>query len=375
MINEWIILKNIIFGYDKNFKLSNIQINKILLFDLDNTLIKTKSGRVFPIDSNDWEFLHQNILIINELYKNNICGIITNQLGLKNQNLINNWIDKIKQINKLLNFHFVFVSISNDNFRKPLPSSWDYINTNYLSGIDIKSFIKSKKIYYIGDAFGRPKDHSDTDIKYAINCGFKFKTPEAFFNFNKIPENLTGNITYPLVTYYDKEEQEKLFNQIFNYIKTGDKIIIVMIGFPASGKSFLRKEIIKKYPDFKYTNNDDLNDKITDDNLVKSNQLEKYNYCIEDNTNLSTKSRKNIIDKYSDYKKIGIWFNYDMDTYKHLNYMRMYWFGTKLINQIIYRTLNKSYIVPEVFEGFDVVIEINKVFHNFDYDNKIKYYF
>lgn len=375
MITDWIILKNIIFGYDKNLNLSNIPIEKIFLFDLDNTLIKTKSGRVYPIDSNDWEILHQNVLIINKLFDNNICGIITNQLGLKNENLINNWIKKIKQINQIINFHFIFVSISDDNFRKPLPSSWDYINTNYLSGIDTQSFIKTKKIYYIGDAFGRPKDHSDTDLKYAINCGFKFKTPEAFFNFNKTSENLTGNITYPLITYYDKDEQEKLFNLIFKYIKSDEKIIIVMIGFPASGKSYLRKEIIKKYQDFKYTNNDDLNDKIVDDNLVKTAQLEKYNYCIEDNTNLSVKSRKNIIDKYKSYKKIGIWFNYDMDTYKHLNYLRMYWFGAKLINQIIYRTLNKSYVVPEVAEGFDNIIKINKVFSNFNFDNKIKYYF
>ena len=42
----WIILDNIIFGYTNEFKtkFNNTSVNKIILFDLDNTLIKTKSN-------------------------------------------------------------------------------------------------------------------------------------------------------------------------------------------------------------------------------------------------------------------------------------------------------------------------------------------
>ncbi len=375
MISEWIILPNIIFGYDKQLNLTNFDFKKIFIFDLDSTIIKTKSGRVFPIDKNDWEFLNPNIFKLNDLYDDNICGIVTNQGGLKNDNLINNWIEKIKNINKKINFHFIFVSIKDDNFRKPLPASWDYIKNNYLQNIQTDKFLKQKKIYYIGDAFGRPNDHSDTDVKYALNCGFKFKTPEAFFNFDKSKENLSGTITYPQIEYYNDSEQQKLFNSIYKLINSNDKTIIIMIGFPASGKSYLRKEILKKFTNFKYTNNDDLHEKINDPNLVTFKQLQSLNYCIDDNTNLNTKSRKNIIDSFPTHKKIAVWFNFEMDIYKHLNYLRMYWFGNKLINQIIYRTLAKSYSIPELSEGLDNIIEINKVFNNFNFDNKIKYYF
>ncbi len=377
MITDWIILENMIFGYDKNFNINNFKFKKIFIFDLDSTLIKTKSGRVYPIDKNDWEFLNPNVLQINNLINDNICGIVTNQGGLKSQELINNWIDKIKQINKKINFHFVFVSIKDDRFRKPLPASWDYIKTNFFQSVDTQHFISNKKIYFVGDAFGRPSDHSDTDVKYAENCGFKFKTPEVFFKFNNDSSSKDGTITYPIINYYDSNSQSKLFESIFKLIDLNldKKIIITMIGFPASGKSFLRKQIIKKYPDFKYTNNDDLNDKINDTTLVKDKQLKNYNYCIEDNTNLNPKSRSNIIKEFNSYYKLALWFNLDLDTYKHLNYLRMYWFGSKVIGQVIYRTLNKSYVIPELSEGFDNIIQINKVFNDFNFDNKIKYYF
>lgn len=32
--------------------------------------------------------------------------------------------------------------------------------------------------YFVGDAAGRPGDHSGTDRKWAMNAGLKFYTPE-----------------------------------------------------------------------------------------------------------------------------------------------------------------------------------------------------
>jgi len=400
---DWIILDNIIFGYDKNLinlvnsvnsvnsvNYSKIEKNKkIYLFDLDGTIIKTKSGKVFPINKDDWVPLNDKIEpIINNLYldETNILGIITNQGGLKNKQLIDNWIIKIKNISKIIKFSFVFASIKNDNYRKPLPSSWDYIKTNLLHKSTIQLTQNKKNIYYIGDAFGREHDHSDTDIKFAVNCGFKLKTPEVFFKFNlDNPINKSGTITYPNIQYYTDIEQDKLFNSIFKTIdklinsnketNSNKKIIIIMIGFPASGKSFLRKNIISKYPNFVYNNNDDITNKITDTKLIKVNDLESYSFIINDNTNYNLESRNKILNNYKDYVKIGITFDYDFDTCKHLNYMRMFWFGGKLISPVIYRTIAKKYIEPTINEGFDYLYKIDKVFKEFNYSNKIQYYF
>ena len=277
----WIILDNLIFGYSNQFKniFNNVTVDKIILFDLDNTLIKTKSKKVFPINKHDWEFLVPTVPeIINKDVQNNktICGIISNQKGLKSDFMIKEWIDKIKAIGQQLTFHFVFVSLKDDRFRKPLPASWDYIKTNLLDSINLNNLESKNKIYYIGDACGRPGDFSDTDIKYSINCGFRFKTPEMFFKFNQnIPDIKNCSATYPPIPYYTPNEQDKLLTNIFNLIKFNinqkNKIFIMMIGFPASGKSFLRKEIIKKYPEFKYINNDDSLKRIIDPNLISKN--------------------------------------------------------------------------------------------------------
>ncbi len=374
--HEWIILENLFFGYEKNINFTGIK--KIYIFDLDNTIIKTKSGKVFPINVLDWELLHPNVKMINDLYqKNYIIGIVSNQKGIKNRDQIKDFIFKLTEIKKIINFHFAFVSIKDDNYRKPLPSSWEYIKTNLLQNVDTNNLIKKNKIYFVGDAFGRENDFSDTDIKYALNCGFNFKPPEVMFNINGGSDNeynISGNIKYPDILYFDNLQNE-FFKKLYDKINSYDKILIVMIGYPASGKSFLRNELIKKYPKLKYLNNDDVTDKIINPNLIKSNDITNYEFIIDDNTNLNPKNREKIIKKYFAHKKIAIWFDYSKDICKHLNYLRMFWFGKKPINQLVYNKLAKDFVEPEVTEGFNYVIKVDHVFNDFNFDSKVKYYF
>jgi len=40
------------------------------------------------------------------------------------------------------------------------------------------AFIDMAESYFVGDAAGRPGDHSGTDRKWAVNAGLKFYTPE-----------------------------------------------------------------------------------------------------------------------------------------------------------------------------------------------------
>jgi len=373
MLTNWDINTSFIFGYDDNLdKINQKEIKTIYMFDLDYTLVKTKSGKKFPTDKSDWEFLYPNIPEKIAKLSNSLIGIISNQKGLKNQSQKTDWVDKIKQINKIIKIDFVFASVSDDKYRKPLPGSYEYIKEKIV-GIDWDGLVGKNKIYYVGDAFGRPEDFSDTDIKYALNNNFKFKTPEIFFDFNK-PNGKSGSVNYPNIEYFTEQEQTKLFGDLDSIISTHKKILIITIGLPASGKSFLRKELIKRYPQFTYSNNDDIHDKVQSRMLIKKISTD-YDFVIDDNSNLDSVVRDSKLKQFESYYKIGIWFDYDLELCWHLNWMRMYWFGAKLLPKVTYYTLRKKFESANLEKGFDKFIVINKVFKEMNLSDKIKYYF
>ena len=371
MLSNWEIESNYIFGYNLNTLNTNLNdIKYVYIFDLDYTLIKTKSGNKFPKNKFDWTLLYQNVSEKISKLSNSLIGIISNQKGLKTEEQKKDWIDKLKQINKELNLDFVFASLSDDRYRKPLPGSFEFIKEKFI-GIDWNGLIKKKKIYYIGDAFGRPEDFSDTDIKYAINNNFKFKTPEIFFDTGD--KNISGSIEYPIINYFSVSAQKKLFDELDTIIKSNKKIIIITIGFPASGKSFLRKELIKKYPQFSYYNNDDIHNNIQSRTLIKKIS-NNDDFIIDDNTNLDKFIRENKLKQFESYYKVGIWFDYDLELCQHFNWMRMYWFGEKLLSKVIYYSLNKKFDKTNLENGFNKFFIINNVFREMDLNNKIKYY-
>ena len=56
--------------------------NKVAGFDLDNTIIITNSGKIFPINKDDWKFIDSTIVSrINSLTDYNVV-LFTNQKGI-----------------------------------------------------------------------------------------------------------------------------------------------------------------------------------------------------------------------------------------------------------------------------------------------------
>lgn len=366
--------ENFLYGYNEQILKKDIK--KIYMFDLDYTLIKTKSGKKFPIDKEDWVLLYDNIKdkICKISDKSGLIGIISNQKGLKTDIQKNDWIYKINQINLILKIDFVFASISDNVYRKPLIGSYEFVKGQF-NNIRWAELSDKKKIYYIGDAAGRETDFSDTDIKFATNCKLKFKTPEFFFSIDKSQK--IGSINYPEINYFSESEQSELFEKLEKLIESNKKVLIMTIGLPASGKSFLRKEIIKRFCYFTYLNNDDINKKVLSSKLIEKNSSTStdISYIIDDNTNINKYDREKKLKKYDTYYKIGIWFNFDMKVCWHLNWLRMYWFGGKLLPNVTYYTLNKKFDKTNLSARFDNFIQIDKVFGEMNLEDKIKYYY
>jgi bifunctional polynucleotide phosphatase/kinase len=362
--NKWINNDNYTFFFN-NENISNCK--KILIFDLDGTLIKTKSGRVHPLNCDDWVFNYDNVKTqINNL-TDTIIGIITNQNGIRNNEKLIEWQTKINNIIKEIKVNFIFASLKIDKYRKPMDGSWNYIKDILINNFNVKI---PKNIIFVGDACGRNTDFSDTDLKFAYNCNFKIKTPEQFFNITKTKQLAT--LTYPIIEYYTKNEFSKYIDKINNCLNK-NKVLIMLIGFPSCGKSFIRKYIINNEPKFKYYNKDDIKLKIISENLITKNNS-SINYIIDDNTNTTLKNREKIYKIYNNHYKLGIFFDYDINLSNHLNFMRMYWFGGDLISKVAYNTINKYFDKPNTKE-FDMLITFDKILPDFNYNSHIKYYF
>ncbi len=228
----------------------NIEIDfkkkKIAGFDLDYTLIKPKSGKKFPVDSDDWMWLFPEVKdILIEISKNDthIITIFTNQLGLETgKTTIDELKEKYKQIQESLNIQLVFlVSEKDDVFRKPRVGLWKFLQDK---GID------QGASYYVGDAAGRlkdasyKKDHSDSDRKFAYNIGIDFYSPEVFFLFNRDKEKEREWEYQGYLLDYDNKQKPK-YEKIKHTLKsdTNKQNIILIIGLPGSGKTHLSKKI------------------------------------------------------------------------------------------------------------------------------------
>lgn len=339
---NWIDTNEYLLGISNNFILTN----KIAGFDLDETLIKTKSGNIFPKDENDWVFLYDNVPnILQEFYNDGFSIIIvTNQYGLSSSDKKKKeWINKLDFIFNILNINgMVCCATEKNKYRKPLPGFYDeFINKNKV--------ILDNVSFYCGDACGRKKDHSDVDIKFAYNIELKYYVPENIFA-NKHP--IIPKIKYPILdlTTHELSYDKILFKPLINDL-------IIMVGYPASGKSSFSKMLNMKYG-YVIINQDTLKTKAKCLKETEAN-MKKHNSIVIDNTNPSKSVRKQYIDlgkKYG-YNIRIIYINCSKELAMHRNYFRMLQ-QDRFIPNIAYNIFNSKFEYPTKEENVDEILVI-----------------
>ncbi len=168
------------------FSQSSIISPKVLACDLDWTLIRPIHGR-FPKDSDDWDFLPNRISTLKSYQDAGYTLVIFTNQNWKGAKL-KMALERINNIILTLNQEhidpWVFVATQQNNYRKPNPDMWNVFQ-QYLP--------KITEALYVGDAAGRPSDHSDDDRQFAENVKIPFLVPEDFFPNNEIiiPETQT----------------------------------------------------------------------------------------------------------------------------------------------------------------------------------------
>lgn len=335
----------------------------LYLFDLDYTLIKTKSGAKFPKDENDWKF----IVDVKELQKcfsfiiktHNI-GIITNQSGLKTEKDIQAFEKKLTNIILALKHDIsIFVSIKHDEYRKPYPGFLNLLSIKY-PGVALHI----KKSIYVGDAAGRTGDHAQSDYAFAKNFGLDFLTPEQFYKKCSIdfpsPNNEIAKLTRPNFEVYKSKTRYSLIEKIINILKN-EKVIVIMIGSQASGKSSLATSILASLKDIIIISNDETGS-LEKSKILFNKSKGTGKSIIIDNTNSDNKTRQYWINSGKDngFSTMCIWFNYPKEVGKYLLHYRNY-LGSKYMPEIAINMYYSKFEAPKE-EDYDYFIEINKLF-------------
>jgi bifunctional polynucleotide phosphatase/kinase len=214
------------------FNLKDNISDKVACFDLDSTLIRTKSGKKFPKDQNDWQFLNASVKPILKWISTKGYSILvfSNQKGIsKKSDTIEHFIQKIKSINQALELEVTYyISLMDDYYRKPFPGLFQLHQTKFK--VDVSNS------FYVGDAYDKYKAFSDSDLNFARNVGIPFYIAEQYFKIGHMPE--IGKHVLP----YSPVEPFYLETFYGNYDKALLESIqkvkyVIMIGPPASGKS------------------------------------------------------------------------------------------------------------------------------------------
>ena len=144
---------------------------KVLFADLDGTLIKTRSGKDFPVDKDDWVIPSYVIRAIRK-YAPDYLLIVTNQGGIGHgivkeddfKEKIKNIISEFKESLPSIKYDYIYC-VSNDKedtMRKPNPGMIDCFIDQYK--------LDREDCLMIGDASGKEGDFSDSDKKSAENA-------------------------------------------------------------------------------------------------------------------------------------------------------------------------------------------------------------
>ena len=345
---------------------------KIAGFDIDGTVIRTKSGKTFAVDTvNDWELWCSSVKEkLNSLVALQYTIVFfTNQGGiLKGKLTEEDFQTKIYHVTERLGItrHVTVVaSLRNDVYRKPHTGMWQFVCETVLSG----QHVDPSASFYVGDAAGRPKrgkrkrDFSACDIQFAHNLDLMFHTPDAFFlgaddNDTSIGFNPKDYWKEHYSNGYTETQPIHLLTtQIHLVLQSAMRQILLLVASPASGKSTLAESICASYSQFIVVNQDTLH---TRHNCIKQCRIaiSQDKSVVVDNTNRDAKTRQFYI---ALAQQLGvpcncIWINTHKNEVFHLNAFRNVTQQRHLQNVAIHSYF-KYAEPPNTTEGITTIVQ------------------
>ncbi|OJJ02937.1 hypothetical protein ASPVEDRAFT_42469 [Aspergillus versicolor CBS 583.65] len=351
---------------------------RIAAFDFDSTLVSTASGNRFPRNAADWKWWNQGVR--SKLQKLNTDGyhvtIISNQkaISLKkdkkgddSKSLIN-FKERVSAVMKELDFPLsVYAATEDDEYRKPRIGMWREFFDDYdldVSGIDTPASI------FVGDAAGRPTDHSSVDRGFAANASIPFKTPEEFF-LDAPPE--------PVVESFDPSvylESDSTDDVLPPFSRKSPLELVIFCGSPSAGKSTFYWNYLKPL-DYERVNQDILKTRPKCIKVAKEH-LAAGKSVVVDNTNADVDTRSQWVDvaKEANVPIRCVYFSAPLEVCKHNNAVRaantsLNPESRALLPGIAFGDFSRRFTEPTLSEGFQDIIRVDFRFRGDEEAKKI----
>lgn len=285
------------------------RVQKIAAFDLDGTLIETKSGRAAYNFADEYDFriwgrtANERKAVADKLKGESEIGslvvIITSQYG-RNGAKLKPWRTRLDHIMRALDVPaIVIVSFAKDAYRKPNAGWMDDLKYLWQSKggevpLDIGRSAPSEgaveRSFFVGDAAGRlaakgrKEDFADTDRKLAENLSWRFVTPEEYFlNESPMKHRMSGYRPMGQV----RKDMGKLSEVRARILETASmqKTVVILTGPQASGKSRFASGIEAEGPEMWVRVNQDLLKTRAKCLAVAKEALQQGKSVVVDNTN------------------------------------------------------------------------------------------
>lgn len=362
---------------------------KIAAFDLDSTIITTKTRAKFPKTAHDWKFAFNRVANTLATLTGEGCVIVifTNQAGVSNGRINEAFVKaRLDGIMAAVKADIgVFVATGKDNYRKPSTGMWE----EFVERMGGMHCIDSKNSFYVGDAAGRParpgspKDFSDSDLRFSINIDLPFRTPEEYFSGKKHEAVSTKTVNgfdprgfvqgkAGAMFIDDNTDIDELLrtvvtpSDIVNDLILGGsnegelpalQTMVIMHGLPASGKtSFVKRHLVPR--GYAWINQDTMQTfsrcaRATRENLARGKSV------VIDNTNPDHRARAKYLDigkmHNPNLKIIALSMSTPTEVAQHLNVVRERQSNGSIphVPIVAYHTYMKRATDPELSERID----------------------
>ena len=277
------------------------------MFDFDWTLVKPKDGRKFPKDVSDWMYLRPSVPdVLRQYAKTHQIVIVTDQSK--------EWkIDQIREVLADLAIEHITVVIGFET-QKPDTSLFE----SEFPTID------RTKAFFVGDAAGRPGDWADKDKQFAKGLGVPFYTPEEMFPLAE-PKPLSKAVA-----------------------PSKNKEVVIMVGYPASGKSTIATSVLK---DYYRVDGDKLK---TAAAMIRDAERHVATDSIVFDSTAGTKEKRAVFIEFAQKHNIPVrvfWVQTPIDVAMERNKQR----GATAVPDVVFYVYRKKFEEPTAEEGIQIV--------------------